>query len=108
MAAKRKQPTKRQVEKSLVEQLESKGAKLPFFESLVADYMALWKIADDLKSDITKRGVVYKDYSSVGVEMLKYNPSTKELTMVNRQMLSILKELGLSTENCKIEEDDEL
>lgn len=108
MATKKKQPTKEQVEKSLIEQLETMGAKLPFFESLVADYMALWKIADDLKADIKTRGVVYKDFSSVGVEMMKNNPSTKELTMVNRQMLSILKELNLSTANCKIEEDDEL
>lgn len=104
----RKQPTKEQVKKSLIEQLESRGAKLPFFESLIEDYMALWKIADDLKADIKTRGVVYKDFSSVGVEMMKNNPSTKELVMVNKQMTSLLKELDLTTTTCKVEEDEEL
>lgn len=99
---------KEQVKKSLIEQLELRGAKLPFFESLIEDYMTLWKIADDLKADIKTRGVVYKDFSSVGVEMMKNNPSTKELVMVNKQMTSLLKELDLTTTTCKVEEDEEL
>ena len=40
--------------------------------------------------------------------MQKNNPSTKELVMVNKQMLSLLKELGLSTDKVCDTEDDEL
>lgn len=103
-----KRITKTQVKKSLIEQLEAMGAKLPVFEDLINDYMTLWDIKDKLKTDIEERGVVYEDYSSVGVKMLKNNPSTKEIAMTNRQMLAILKDLGLSTEKCRTEEDDEL
>lgn len=44
---------------------------------------------------------MYEDYSSVGIKMMKNNPSVKELTGVNRQMLIILRELGLSTDMVK-------
>lgn len=103
-----KKPKKAMVEASLLEQLKQKGANIPFFEDLVGDYMELWNVKSKLQKDIRTRGVVYKDVSSVGVEMTKNNPSTKELAMVNRQMLSILEKLGLSTDKCKTEEDDEL
>lgn len=103
-----KKPSKTQVKNSLIEQLTQMGANIPFFEDLVEDYMCLWDVKNGLQKDVKERGVTYIDVSSVGVEMMKNNPSTKELTMVNRQMLSILEKLGLSTDKCKIEEDDEL
>lgn len=103
-----KKPNKTQVKESLINQLVQMGTNIPFFEDLIEDYMRLWDVKNELQKDIKKRGVVYKDVSSVGVEMMKNNPSTKELAMVNRQMLSTLKELGLSTDKCRIEEDDEL
>lgn len=103
-----RKPSKTQVKNSLIEQLTQIGANIPFFEDLVEDYMCLWDVKNGLQTDIKERGVTYIDVSSVGVEMMKNNPSTKELTMVNRQMLSILEKLGLSTDKCKIEDDDEL
>lgn len=72
-----KKPSKTQVEKSLIEQLTQMGANIPFFEDRVADYMCLWDVKNGLQKDIKKRGVTYKDVSSVGVEMTKNNPSTK-------------------------------
>lgn len=103
-----RKPSKTRVKNSLIEQLTQMGANIPFFEDLVEDYMCLWDVKNGLQKDIKERGVTYIDVSSVGVEMTKNNPSTKELTMVNRQMLSILEKLGLSTDKCKIEDDDEL
>lgn len=103
-----KKPTKTQVEKSLIEQLTQMGANIPFFKDRVADYMCLWDVKNGLQKDIKERGVTYKDVSSVGVEMTKNNPSTKELVMVSKEMSSILDKLGLSTDKCKIEDDDEL
>lgn len=96
------------IKNSLLAQLKSLGASLEHYEDLINDYMGLWDIKEALTNDIQTRGVTYKDYSSVGVEMQKNNPSTKELVMVNKQMLSLLKELGLSTDKVCDTEDDEL
>lgn len=93
MATKRKD-----IFESLEEQLAIKGAGISHYTDLLNDYMILWETKNALAADIKKRGVVYQDVSSVGVEMWKNNPSVKELVMVNRQMLSILKELKLSTD----------
>lgn len=98
MAAKKE--TKRdKVLNSLLEQLAIKGASVDCFEDLIQDYMSLWDTKNALIADISIRGVMFKDKSSVGIEMMKNNPSVKELVMVNKQMLMLLKELGLSTEN---------
>lgn len=70
--------------------------------------MELWDVKTKLSADIKNRGVTYKDFSSVGIEMQKNNPSVKELVMVNKQMLSLLKELGLSTDKVCDAHDDKL
>ena len=93
------------IKKSLILQLQIKGADLDHFKDMVDDYMSLWDIKCALIKDIKKRGVTYKDFSSVGVEMQKNNPSVKELVAVNRQMLSILKELEINT-RLVVGEDD--
>lgn len=100
--------SKKAVIESLKEQLRNKNALCPAFEDLVDNYGKLWDIKEKLTRDIKKRGVVFKDYSSVGVEIQKNNPSTKELLGVNRQMLMILEKLNLSTKEIELEDDDEL
>lgn len=101
--------TKKAIQESLLLQLRENGASQEHYEDLISDYMALWDTKRALIKDIRSRGVTYKDFSSVGVEMQKNNPSVKELVMVNRQMLSLLKELGLSAEKAAGGgEDDEL
>lgn len=97
-----------EIKKSLLSQLKSINASLNHYEDLINDYMELWDVKKALSKDIKNRGVTYKDFSSVGIEMQKNNPSVKELVMVNKQMLSLLKELGLSTDKVHDAEDDEL
>lgn len=99
--------TKAEVRKDLLRQLQVLGKNGKYFEGMVNDYCLLWDVKTKLIKDIRTRGVMYKDYSSVGVEIMKNNPSTKELVMVNRQMLKILKDLGLNTAEV-VEDDDEL
>lgn len=89
---------KRKILDSLQEQLALKGASLEHYEDLLKDYMSLWDAKNALVRDIKSRGVVYKDMSAAGNLMWKNNPSIKELVSVNRQMLMILKELKLSTD----------
>jgi phage terminase small subunit len=96
------------IEYSLMDQLAMMGAMKDHYIDLLNDYMGFWDVKNALLYDIKLRGVTYKDFSSVGIEMSKNNPSVKELVMVNRQMLSILKELGLGTANVRSGEDDVL
>lgn len=103
MAIKRKD-----ILESLEQQLAVKGASLAHYTDLLNDYMTLWEAKKALAKDIKKRGVMFKYLSSVGVEMMKNNPSVKELVMVNRQMLSLLKELNLSTDNAAGGDEDDL
>ena len=100
--------SRKKVRESLIEQLALKGATKDHYIDLISDYMKLWDVKNALQADIKDRGVTFKDYSSTGVMMQKNNPSVKELVMVNRQMLSILKELGLSTDNAGAGDEDDL
>lgn len=99
--------TKTDIETSLLKQLASKGAEVSHFTDMIGDYVSLWKVKNKLISDINKRGVTFKDFSSVGIEMMKNNPSVKELVGVNRQMLMILRELGLNTDGVKPEKQED-
>lgn len=96
------------IKKSLLSQLARKKANLDHFNDIINDYAELWKIKTKLAEDIDSRGVVYKDFSSVGIEMQKNNPSVKEFVNVNKQMLSLLKELGINTNNVIGDDDDKL
>lgn len=99
---------RQRIEESLLEQLQTKGADIEHFIDLVRDYMSLWDVKNDLLQDIKKRGVMYKDFSSVGVEMMKNNPSVRELVGINRQMLAILKDLEINTKTVAVFDDDEM
>ena len=98
---------RQRIKESLLEQLEMKGADMDHFVDLVEDYMSLWDVKNDLLEDIKKRGVMYKDFSSVGIEMMKNNPSVRELVGINRQMLSILKDLDINTKTVALFNDDD-
>lgn len=96
-----------EVKASLIRQLQGKGADLCVFTDMIDDYMKLWEIKEQLAEDIRARGVVYSDNSSVGVRMMKNNPSVKEIVGVNRQMLAILDKLNITTDAARTEEAGE-
>ena len=96
------------IRKSLQKQLKDMGANLAHFESLVNDYCFMWEQCEEMKKNIQEKGLVYESISSTGAEFERENPCTKNLLQYNKQMLAILKELYLSTDNITAEEDDEL
>ena len=100
--------TAKSIKESLEKQLVLKGANTEFFKDLIQDYVSFWSIKNKLKADIKKRGINYQDVSSAGKMMWKSNPSVKELVGVNRQMLCILNELNLTTEETGSGEADDL
>lgn len=90
---------RKEIESSLLSQLQKKGADEAHFLDLVKDYMAMFEIKEKLEKDIKKRGISYTEPSaSKGIEISKQNPSVKDLIMVNRQMLAILDRLQITTE----------
>lgn len=85
------------IKASLIEQLVKKGANVAHFTNLVEDYMSYFELKEKLLKDIRTKGTTYKAISSTGKEYEKDNPALKLLPQYTRQMLSILKELGLTT-----------
>lgn len=96
------------VRKSLIRQLEAKNTCLDHFIGLVNDYCFYFETVEQLKKDILEKGVTYTSMSASGKEYEKDNPALKLLPGYTRQMLQILKDLGLTTANVMVEEDDEL
>ena len=96
------------VRESLVAQLIARGGMVEHFEDMINDYMSLWDTKMKLISDIRKRGIIYEGLSSVGKMITKENTSVKTLLMVNKQMLMILHELGLTTDEAYSDDGDDL
>lgn len=84
------------IHNEMLDQLKMLGFFDKAHEDLVKDYISLISVKDALLADIGKRGAICSFVSSVGVERVGNNPSVKELLAVNKQMLAILKEIGLS------------
>lgn len=100
MATKSRKTVRKEVRKSLIEQLKNKGADIALFTDQVEDYMQLWDLKELLISDIRETGLRTSDG--------KDNTSPKQLPIVNRQMLALLKTLGVTTDGIIGEEDDDL
>ena len=99
---------KKDLQASLTKQLADKGAGVTHFEDLIADYIFYWQQEKKMQADVKKRGLFFETMSAVGNPITKENPSVKQAMMYNKQKLSILKELGLSTDKIIKEGDDEL
>lgn len=86
------------IRNALVKQLEAKKAKTPYFLALVDDYIFLHNRVQKMKTSIRKEGAEYEAVSAAGKTYMKENPAVKNIILYNRQMLAILKEMGLSTD----------
>lgn len=100
--------TEKSLRESLTRQLESKGANAEHFSGLINDYIWLWNQMREMKADIKARGRVYTAVSAAGKEYEKDNPSVKYALLYNKQMLQILKDLGLTTDTAVSDDDDPL
>lgn len=93
-----KKPKKTDIKASLIKQLEAKKANVPHFIDLIYDYLELYDTKILLQKDIKERGVAYETTSANGYKIMKQNQSVKDVVAVEKQMLSILKEMGLTTD----------
>ena len=97
------------LEQSLLDNLEARGLVEDVYRDKVTEYMGLWDRLQDLRADISKRGVSVMD---VKRGMPVENRSVSLEIQVSRQMLAIYAALGFkardSTGNDAGGEDDEL
>lgn len=96
----------KKIKDSLIKQLEDKEANVEHFKSLIDDYIWYWNQERAMQKDIRVRGRTYTAVSAAGKEYEKDNPSVKNATLYNKQMLAILKELGLTTEHVMSDNDE--
>ena len=87
------------VKKSLIDQLKAKGADIDIFTDQINDYMAMWDLKESLKADIEENGLRMMYSTANGGRAEKDNPSVKQLPAVNKQMLMLLKQMEISTDN---------
>jgi len=88
---------RKRVEKSLKQQLVSKGADVEIFKNMIDDYMRLWDLKEMYFQDVKENGLRVDG---------KENTSPKQIPIVNRQMLAILKQMDITTDNV-VREDGE-
>lgn len=96
------------IKNSLLKQLKSQGASVEHFISLVNDYCWYESQEKTMQEDILSNGRMISSISSTGISIEKENPDVKYAMLYNKQKLSILKELGLTTKNVMSDEDDKL
>ena len=75
------------------------------FNDQINDYMTMWDLKEKLKDDIEEHGLRMKYLTANGGYAEKDNPSVKQLPMINKQMLMLLKQLDISTD--KVAKDGE-
>jgi phage terminase small subunit len=105
------------IRKDLLEQLKRNEKDSNLYGDLVEDYLALWEFKEDLKAEIKKYGVRV-DWQNGTQSGRRTNSALADLRAINKQMISILKSLGLDTplsgdldagqEDKKDDEDEEL
>ena len=96
------------IKANLLDQLKAKDRYEEVYIDLVNDYMAMWKIKNDLIEDINSRGVRIETFNSKGQVILKKNDNISEVPKYNSQMMKLLADLGLSAAEFESGDDDDL
>ena len=107
VARTKKSELREQIRQDLIDQLERQGIYGRHYLDLVEDYMALWDTKNDLIRDIKERGVTVRYQNGQNQWGHKKNDSVDNLVKVNKQMLMLLKELGLRAGNFEADSDDD-
>ena len=105
VAKRPKKVTQASIRESLTRQLEAKGADIPLYQDYIDKYLFYDQQVRKMMADIRHRGIMVQAVSAQGKEYERENPSIKLAALYNKQKLQILKELGLSTGNCRGADD---
>lgn len=97
----------RKLHELLISQLEKNLGAIPdVYRDMVEHYMSLWSIAKALDLDINVRGVSVFWQNGENQYGCKKNDSISELNKTIKQMLEVLKALGLNTSDVTSELED--
>ena len=107
MGVLKRETLRQRIKKSLEDQLKAKGADIELFKNQVNDYMTMWDLKEQLKDDIAENGLRLMYKTANGGEVEKDNPSVKQIPLINKQMLMLLKQLEISTDNAARDGSDQ-
>jgi len=95
------------IKKDLLKQLNNNGVRGSHYVDLIEDYMSMWDIKNQLIKNIIEKGVSIRYQNGENQYGFKKNDSISELNRTNRQMLTILNDLGLKAADIKVVDDDD-
>lgn len=95
------------IKESLILQLKAKNADIDLYNDLIEDYIFFCTQERKMQADIRKNGHIISATSAQGKPYDKENPSVKNAVIYNRQKLSILYQMGLSTAGIDPPEDED-
>jgi len=95
------------IKKDLLKQLNDNGVRGNHYVDLIEDYMSLWDIKNQLIDNIKEKGVSIRYQNGENQYGFKKNDSISELNRTNRQMLTILNDLGLKAADIKVVDNDD-
>ena len=98
--------TQKEIRESLEQQLRDQGADVLHFQALLDDYMFFYRMLRKMQADIKKNGTTIQATSAAGKVYDKENPAIKQAALYSKQMLQILREMGLTTSSCRPPDDD--
>lgn len=110
MAKKKRETKRKEIRKSLVEQLKNKGADIPAFMDQVEDYMRMWDQKEDLAASIPALKKIVEEIDAMPIAqkeayfkmMLDTNKqildTIKQQRDTNRQQLAMLKAMDITTD----------
>lgn len=88
------------IRSSLVSQLRLKNSDIEVFRDQIESYCRFAKLEDELWEDIAKRGrVLVVTAASSGKKVEKENPSIKQVVMISKQRIDILRRLGFDIDS---------
>lgn len=94
---------------SLYRQLESRKADTPYFRELVDEVMYQRDQLRKLKKIIENDGIIITEQDRIGNQRVSITYTLREIRETEKAILSILKELKITTDNIiSDDEDDEL
>lgn len=103
----KRETIRKRVKTSLEDQLKAKGADIELFIDQIKDYMTMWDLKERLKDDIEENGLRLMYKTANGGTAEKDNPSVKQIPLINKQMLMLLKQLEISTDNAARDGSDQ-
>lgn len=106
MAKRKPKLTEKKIRESLEKQLRDKGANVAHFQDMLNRYMDFWHSYQENMEDYKVNGKLIKVTSAAGKICDKENPAIKQAAICDQSMRAIMKDMGLTTDNCRPPDDD--